>query len=205
MLIELLVLSIIAAALIFSLVYANIAASTIAGSDDPNLKTAHKYLTWVSVLGWISIAIVVIIFILIVVVGEELILLVAGMVIDGILLTLLIISLSIGVMSVLSSVKIGDSDAYQDPDNADHSKAVTGKNDCIISSVASLGSVGALIGMLIIYYGNKQRVKHKNKVRDSNVNKIKTKAVLEKLVEEEGGMLPVQHSNKEGYFPSNNE
>src|SRR4030042_4114680 len=59
----------VVAILIASLVYASEAASKLPNDDD--LKTAKSRLTWVSVVGWLSVAVIAVLGVLFLFEGEE--------------------------------------------------------------------------------------------------------------------------------------
>lgn len=158
-------------------------ASTKIGPNqtDINLANAYKITTWISVLTWLILALIIIgiilYFVFYVEEAPETVALNAynqlkqqsqslgtGLTIFLIIVMLLI--LIVGILSAVAAVDISKYNGYKT--STDIYRAY---EDCAISAVLCLGSLGIIIGLLIYYHYSSYEEKEKKDILSTVVNK----------------------------------
>lgn len=148
--------------LIVALVYTSMSSTAITAiasdyTKDENLVTAHRYLVWISTIGWIAVIGIIIGVIVLFTEGEELFLTGSGSTILNLILFLVvIIIIATGVLASLAASSIGKSPLYSaktlDPN------LVKAYDDAVVGAVASLGTlIFVLVCVGIYYYSERPR------------------------------------------------
>lgn len=151
------------------IVFVTSAASALPHVDgyqsDKKLKTAHTYLTWSSIILWISLALIVGIMILLLVFGEAIMKLAGGWIIKIMVVFLVFLTLGAGIMSSIAAAQINGSDLKGDK------KAKQAYSDCIWAAILSFGFV-VLAGLVFF-------IKYKHHKKQVEQAAIKNRQVLE--------------------------
>lgn len=210
-----LIIIIVAIAMIVALIFANKAAADITKIKPngksyrsvPQLKTAHKMMTWLSVAVWITIALAITLGILyFIFFGEE-----AAVIseiestksekkssgsafIDITIFLLFGVTLTIGVLGILAAQNLSDAQnnpANNIPDDDTYKKAY---HDTIIAASIGVGVVGIIILVYILHAITKRRKKEeemqlkKEKAQAEN-RELKQEEEKEKIIQDEAQSL----------------
>ena len=200
---------VIVLAMVIALGFANTAAAAITkinvtqGSwkKVPELKSAHSYLTWLSVAGWILIALVIVGIVLFFIYGGEVVgaaseassfeqLAAKGakkkkgsFMIDAVLFLAAGITITIGILSAIAArnLRKAQSDAANgiDPTDPAYSKAYS---DTIIAASLGIGTIGLIVLVFIIHAYAKHAAKTSQLKKQEA---IKEKKIQEKEAKEE--------------------
>lgn len=137
--------------------FATSGATKLQSSDDPELKSAHSYLSWTAVITWISVAAILVMGGLYIFFGSESIEVTGNWVIYGFLcLTLLLVG-AVGVLSAIAATKINRT-------KADNKGAY---RQAIIAAI--LGIVGFVMVLTILIIKFTYKSKGKSSVFDSEM------------------------------------
>lgn len=210
---------IIVLALVIALGFANTSAAAIpkittsqkSWKDVPELKSAHSYLTWLSVAGWITIALIITGIVLFFVFGGEF---VEGaeeaeqvekkltkkkkggsFMLDAVLFLAGGITITIGIISALAASNLRRAQANADngieAGDKYYSKAY---DDAIIAASLGIGTIGLLILVMIIHASAKHAAKtsqlkkeeaQKKKIENAKKEKIRERQEAEEERREE--------------------
>ena len=141
--------------------------------SDNDFKTAHTYLTWSSVIAWLSIGFILLAIVLLIVGavftgGTDFLLLAGtlGSLIYIFLLILIILVLACGVLTAAASV-----DMKKSPNFKNTGELKKAYDNAIYASVASLATLGILIIGTVFYYYYRQRSKsQKSTIKKKSVS-----------------------------------
>lgn len=218
--VTILIMVIIVLAMVIALGFANAAAASITKittatgkwKDVPELRSAHSYLTWLSVAGWITIALIITGIVLFFVFGGEFVegaeeaesveksLTKKGgkkgnFMLDAVLFLAAGITITIGIISAMAARDLrkaqgNSANGISASDDA-YSKAYT---DTIIAASLGIGTVGLLILVMIIHASAKHAAKtsqlkkeeaRKEKIKEAHEEKVKEQEEhKEELLEE---------------------
>lgn len=145
----------VVAILIASLVYASAASANLPSDDD--LKSAKSRLVWVSVVGWISVAIIVIFCIFLLFEGAELM-------IGSSFMVYLLVFAVLGMLSVVAWLTVSSTSIIENSSeflaNKDRTASIfVSYSDSYLASALSLGTIIALILILAAYYSGRWSVR----------------------------------------------
>lgn len=144
--------SVILIILILSLVYATASAAEIGSTSDPDLSSAHWYLSWTVSALWIIIAMMIVGVIALIFFGPEFIPIFGETVVYLILFVMVAAIIVTGVISSIAAYYINRSPAKDTSGSA--------YTDSIVAAVSALGSLFVIIVVyfLIWHYGTPQDI-----------------------------------------------
>lgn len=91
--------------------FATNAAVRLGGKTDPDLQTAHRYVTWAAILSWISVALIIGGIIAYVIFGSETVEVTGNWVVYGLLFFTLLLILTVGILSAIAAYNINKTSA----------------------------------------------------------------------------------------------
>jgi len=129
--------------------YATNAAVRLGGNSDPELKSAHGYLTVVAVAAWLSVALIIGGIIAYIIFGSETVEVTGNWVVYGLLFFTLALVLTVGILSAIAAAKIGTS-------KADNKGAYRQAIIATVLAIVGFVLVAVILGIKIFYKPKKK-------------------------------------------------
>ncbi len=143
---------------------------------DDNLKKAHSWLTWASVAGWISVALIITLVVLYLVFGLETAEFTAGLVAKGLLL------LTLAVMVVTGSFAAVGASFIDKSSKSSEAKSEGAYRDAIIAAVSALLGAAIIGGTFLwkMFHKPKKKGEEKKDETKRQIEELQKKLVEEK-------------------------
>jgi hypothetical protein len=159
--------------------YATNAAVRLGGKSDPELSSAHRYLTIVAILSWLSVALMLVGIFLFIFFDLETVSITRNFFVYGLLFLTLGLVLTVGILSAIAAYKIGKS-------QADNSGAYRQAIIAAILGIVGFVLVAVVLGIKIFYKPKKKKeIVRKEEIKESGLEGEGKKEEIEKAEEEE--------------------